>query len=1335
MPALTAIGIFGLAAAPAGAVTPVDAASSGAGVSEGRLFRIITPGDDALVRGERTPVKLALRKNVSLRNAHLNGKKVKRFFSSRRSGRRQVATLRKSKLKKLLPLGRNFLRFVVRRGGRGGKKDFETVAFTRVHTTPNLIRRFKVGYDPSRGARVSFLASTPIARIRVRLNGRNVSKQFRDGTPLERAVLLGASEGVKHGTNRLLVRAHTHHGEFVKLKRSFKVGVRPTIAGAGPDRLVLAGQTASLNGKASRKALKRSGKPRRGSLRYRWKLTRRPKGSKAQLVGRNRRSPEIRTDLPGNYVAKLSTSYRAPKGSAGSARRRTTSGDVVRLGADAQPRAAVSTFAEVGGKSGISVDVTRECEGAVASTKPPCFYPNSGSDEDLQVVILDRQTLAPVDPSDKKNNPAGYKPNTTYKLTDLSGFAADMKKFETARTGECPVYDSSKLVLLAMRSDPYSGVFDLDEFSKGISIFYVLPTDAKPAGPSNMAGCPQENSGSPRGPFSVIGVPGTLKKRVSSYDSRAWTNESLEVQGPDGTFGEKGSLDGFLKRTADDPARSASTRAFTFPTSIAYDTRRTNGEGKTEFVVGSAAVPLLSESQPPDANGLSVFSFDPVNPEASLKREAFIGQSGGATTGLAWSQLDAMLPHPGPDEPRKPRIGIGIVSNGQIGGYASEPEANSFESVLQTLEATYGVNSDTLARAVNQKDAKGTYSMISVPSSDDYGGIAYQSSSAMAAGIPDKPGAPASRLPVNEGRLTGTLQRGPDLWVYPSDGDPTATEQGAGILPIVYGKQVEWQLTPKPEAATASCQELAFAYIAFAAFNYGTKPWKEGSSSAACEGRKTPPVTAGPRRADTLDADVCSTTDPAATGATGAGVRSTSMELRGAYQSLSTDLEPSAVLSLDPPKDAPFTDDDFKCASNQMFDELVARNQVTKFMDYLQKPAQGSQGSTVIDLGQIAENIKTGTLAKLTRQIKAQDASTPSFWANFAFGATNAIGTIGAFFAPEATALKGAFQFMGVASKSGQSIFSALNGPPGNPVLLTDEYLLLASQLDQQAVEIEVQIQQVLSAQQNGVLQTEGIILSDPHMLAEINARAKNKGEWWVTPDVQQAAQDAYRYRVIQLAYQEFWPQIFSAFRVRYQSACQGTAPRGPLMCFEPTKSTRAPAGRIGDWRYTSPIHILNPQSLTSASQVLCASFQSSTARSARHYAEADPGTPVGLGNGNEYHPQVGVVTKGDSPPYQVYVMAETGKPTSTVDPSLVAPFFRQPKKPDPNAAGFYAPLFWEQNLAHRYGVQCQDADTPGIGVDIDNFVQTLSGRSAFGVSDFFYSNIKPTEIWPTPPK
>ena len=65
-----------------------------------------------------------------------------------------------------------------------------------------------------------------------------------------------------------------------------------------------------------------------------------------------------------------------------------------------------------------------------------------------------------------------------------------------------------------------------------------------------------------------------------------------------------------------------------------------------------------------------------------------------------------------------------------------------------------------------------------------------------------------------------------------------------------------------------------------------------------------------------------------------------------------------------------------------------------------------------------------------------------------------------------------------------------------------------------------------------------------------------------------------------------------------------------------------------------------------------------------------------------------------------------------------------QPEKPGDNAAGFYAPLFWQQNLDLTKRVQCNDLSSP-------------PSKNPFTISapGGIYSEIAPADIWPTPPK
>lgn len=1286
------------------AIAPAPASAAGPGIEKGRLFKVLAPRDDNLMRGKQMRVRLALRNGVKLRSAQLNGRHIETLFSSR--GSRQTAILRTSRLGKSLPMGRNFLSFVVRRGKRG-KKDYEQVGFTRVHRTPGLIRRFSVKFSRAGGAGVTLVPSTVIARLKVTLNGRDVSKLFRQGTPLKRRVTLGASDGLKHGANRLIVRAHTHHGQFLLLRREFRIGKETTIAGAGPDLVLPAGQSVVLEASGSRKGQQGNGSPKPGALDLQWDLIRRPAGSNATISRDDTGQPVISTDLPGTYQAKLSTSQNG-KG--------TTSGDTMTVIADSQPLPAVNTFASAGGRNGISVGVSRDCEGTAAAAAP-CFFANPGSDQDLQVLVLDRRTLE-------------MKSNRSYAADDLSGFAEDMKKFGVDQAGKCPAWDTSKIILLALRSRP--GLFDSGNFREGISIMNVRAEDEG----TGKAGCAISDLGPTAIPFSMIGIPGTLM-------GRAWVNRGLAIDGADGEPGAPGSLNGYLKRASDDPALPAATRSFTSATAIGYDTRRPGAGGRSEYVIGNTAVRVVPDELPADAGGLAIFSFDPVNPEATLRREAFIGHAGDATTGLDWTQMLATL------KGLAGKKGIGITSNGRIGRFATEPKADSFPGILEELESVYRTNADTFARAVNQDDGKGTYSMISVPPLNGSGGAALQSSSAMIQGVPDQTGTPAESLAVTHGRLTGTIQRANNGRVFPSDGDVTGAGLSKGVLQTIYAPQQDWPLTPEAGAATANCQQVAFAYLAtrFDGLFPGGQPelWKNPATAAACQGRDHT-GTSGPRRADTLDSNACAAVEPNADGAVGPAVRQASMTLRTAYQSVNTTFSQAQVQGTTRPADAPFTDADLTCAKNQMIDELAARDQVMLYMDVLKRPQQNLQGQTAVDFGQIAENVKTEALADYTKKLKELNAAqTSSFWTNFALGSTFAVGTFGAFFFPEAGAVTTAFQFMAATGASGQAIFSAVDRPQGNPKQATNEYLLLAAQLDQQAIDIEAQMNRVLTAQQNGVAETEGILMSDPHKLAEINAAAKGPAQ--VTAQGLRAAQDGYRYRVIQMAYQSFWPQLYSAYRFSYRSGCQqvlevdDTARGRPVtrskkLCYEPTRPAGDRIGWADGWWWLSYLKPSTPpRSFTQASQVLCSgSFANGRLQTpVKPFGDAELGSPSGLGAGNEYHPLTGVAPKGQAPPHSVYLMARADNPGALADMKTVAPFFRQGDKPDPSAAGFYPPTFWEQNMQRRSErVKCKDSMTVNDG-RLDG---TLTSTSQ-GVQwrDNFYSGLLSTDIWPSPPR
>ncbi len=476
--------------------------------------------------------------------------------------------------------------------------------------------------------------------------------------------------------------------------------------------------------------------------------------------------------------------------------------------------------------------------------------------------------------------------------------------------------------------------------------------------------------------------------------------------------------------------------------------------------------------------------------------------------------------------------------------------------------------------------------------------------------------------------------------------------------------------------------------------------------------------TSGSFRADTLDGNLCATDDPDATGAIGQNVRSTSMALRRAYRSLDSTFSQTGVKDVVRPSGAPFTDADLTCAQNQMVDEIAARTAVAGtdgqggFMNTLRD--LGDPGQTLADLDQIAENVKTGALSSISTQLQEEGKSTTSFWANFAFGALTGVMKISQIFAPEESVLLQAFNYTALASQGGQSIFNAIDGRRGNPVALTNDYILLAAQLDQQAEEVEVQIENVLAAQKHGVVQTQEIVLSDPHRLAEVSANSK--GKWAVTATELQTAQDAYLHRVTQLAYQDFWPQIYTGIRFNYANSCQGSSDLFTILCWSD-----------GAWRERVSAGEFTPLSKTQASQAACQ--PNDVGDIPAPFPGANPGSPVGLGKGTEYQPVASVATKGSAPLYLDYVMVESssltgGRPTLS-DFDTASAIFAQPGTVE-DAAGFYAPDFWHQNLELDAAIACTAEGQDSASTD-----PRTSTRSTGGV----YEDIQDGGLWPTPPR
>jgi len=1323
-------------AAPASAAAQGEAEAAASSGSAKRLLTLRTPRERQFV-GDRARVwvRSEFRRGATVKAVLVNGVKrrglTRRLRASERAlaGGRKLLRVRVGRLRR----GRNLIAVVALRGGRW---DSETVMVDRARRLRGLIRRFRVNIRLPRHPHVTLRPSRLRVDIAARLNGRDVSDAFEHGAPLVRRLRLSPKDGLRPGLNRLAVKALSFDGRFQSARRTFFVSRGRPLADAGPDRRARAGLAVRLNGSRSLPAAGRS----LNGVGYRWTVIAKPAGAAPVLTGANRRRAILRTDPahPGRYVTRLRVSSHRGGGV------RTT--DTVDTIAEPQPRVPVETIATAAdGTRGIALGMTIDCEDATVGAAEPCFYANPGDDDQLQVLVLDRQTLVP---------PAGYSNyNRAYSTSSLSAFATQMQAFATDQDdATCPTYDTDKLVLLVLRS---GSIADTENFAAGLDAFNVSP-DAPDA--HSSSDCVSSRTDPSAGPLSMLSVPGTLS-------GKAWVNDRLTLDAATGDDGITGSLTGYLKEVADDPSAETLkiTRGFTYPDALFYDTR---GEGASSalsddvFVVGSDSVPLLPGTGATD--GISVISFDALNPTGTLTREAFVTNvDGDPLVGLDFGQLNTVLGQLMAGKPPSGACtvcGVGLVFNGQTGRYESQPENTALQGVLAKLEQL-GLNPDTFARALNSTDGNtpsgyGTYSMISAD------GVGYASSNVIADGTGDT----GQNLEVYDGDLTGDLRRGPDGILSPLKGDPAGLQGESVLIPILYGEQGDWLLTPAladttscssdttgPETGcTATGQEVAFAYIVEQAFgklfpDQAPELWSGAGTAAAgtAAAAQAAPDSSG-RSADSLDGDGCDTEtggapDSADTGqgtlvVDAAAVRSVSLVLRSTYPSLTTTLDEAEVLSLKPPSGTvPFTADDFSCAQNQMIDELAAREQVLELMELAGNIETNSATELSVDFSDFADNVQNAELSSLTNEINAQSKADSAYWLSLTTHLAPKISPIVALFSDFDPVIGSAVVWLSFYGDAGAMVLDLINGRPGNPLLLTREYVMLEAQLEQEELSVETQIADALTAQANGVERSEMVLLSGPVMMAAFNDAA---GTTWnfgaETADVYTGAQNAYLYNVRQLVYQALWPQVYSAVRFSYEDACQ-TDTANQAACWNPSASSWQKAGS------TTDVSSDDVDSLALASQPYCRGSVGGTP-----FGTAGTGTAAGSGQGTEYQPQVSVASTAVSQQYMDYVMVETDTVTSdslaSKFPSVptldeVEPFFEQPGEnfdqsgDDPNAPnadaapGFYAPDFWYQNLPLAGRMSC-NGTSGGKGPTLD--LASIDG---------WYQDLDESQdAWPTPP-
>lgn len=286
------------------------------------------------------------------------------------------------------------------------------------HAGSNIVIAPKSGQKLTHSpVKVSVRAGWKVRELRVWLNGKSVSEEFRRadiGKRNRRTVRLSASHGLRYGRN--VVRVSTKR--FMRKRRSHRVRFiltrdRPLV-GAGRDRRVEVGRSIRLNGYDSRgRNAPRAGRAHRSArpgsaagLRMRWRLVRKPTGSKAKICCRARgvqppaqklarlqapvpqpARPWLKNlDKPGRYVAKLVVVDRGV---------RSVADRVATTALVGTPLVPVDTMAHSNAQPGIAIGYHPFSQ--VGPKGPDQRFFPLGQGNLLQLVVLDRRTLETIE--------------------------------------------------------------------------------------------------------------------------------------------------------------------------------------------------------------------------------------------------------------------------------------------------------------------------------------------------------------------------------------------------------------------------------------------------------------------------------------------------------------------------------------------------------------------------------------------------------------------------------------------------------------------------------------------------------------------------------------------------------------------------------------------------------------------------------------------------------------------------------------------------------------------------------------------------------------------------
>ena len=449
--------------------------------------QIVRPSADAVVLGRSVQVGVRTGSGVQSFRAWLGAQPITRAFGTAGAGTMRVATLRGGSTPGLR-FGRNTL-YV--RTSNGTRRWFTQRSFVLARPAGGLFNKVTAEAGCGTGAQVRVDLVRPGLAVTVRVDGGQ-PRAIRGGQI--RSINLYANSGLHPGHNMLAVQAlDAARGSYQRRVITVDMPSTIPVAAAGISRRAKTGRMIQFSAAESVK----TGPGQR--LVYRWAIVNRPRGSRARLRGASTAHPLLRPDRPGRYVVRVSiyevSAAAAAAGHVSSADLLCTAGSesvattTVSAALSAGPLGApIDTISTSNGSLGVQVGSS----GSAGSQ----FYPAPDRSKALQLVVLDRSTLA-------------EEQNVSYG-NDATGANALLSAIKRLSSSDLAIVTKPDVQVTNaadhLNGDP-AATATINQALNAIGVSSVSTTVATETGCHVDPG-DQELENGPCSSFSAVGVPG-----------------------------------------------------------------------------------------------------------------------------------------------------------------------------------------------------------------------------------------------------------------------------------------------------------------------------------------------------------------------------------------------------------------------------------------------------------------------------------------------------------------------------------------------------------------------------------------------------------------------------------------------------------------------------------------------------------------------------------------------------------------------------------------------------------------------------------------------------------